>query len=109
MSFIKRRQFLQFASSALATFGISQLEIEQQAIRYAQVLAQNTPRKRALLVGINDYLKVNDFQWYPLEGAVNDTEIQKEVLINLFDFQPQDILVLHNQEATRDNILQAFE
>ena len=81
MSFIKRRQFLQFASSVLSTLGINQLEIEQQAVRYAQVLAQNTPRKRALLVGINDYLKINDFQWYPLEGAVNDTQIQKELLI----------------------------
>ncbi|MBS9396147.1 MAG: caspase family protein [Dolichospermum sp. OL01] len=109
MSFIKRRQFLQFASSLLATLGISQLEIEQQAIRYAQVLAQNTPRKRALLVGINDYLKINDFQWYPLEGAVNDTQIQKELLVNLFGFQPDDIQILHDKEATRANILQAFE
>jgi len=109
MSFIKRRQFLQFSGSALATLGISQLEIEQQAIGYAEVLAQNTPRKRALLVGINDYLKVGEFQWYPLEGAVNDTQIQKELLINLFGFQPNDICILHNQEATRANILQAFE
>ncbi|MDZ8185773.1 MAG: caspase family protein [Nostoc sp. ChiSLP02] len=109
MSFIKRRQFLQFAGSVLATLGISQLEIEQQAVRYAQVLAQNTPRKRALLVGINDYLKVNDFQWYPLEGAVNDTQIQKELLINLFGFQSDNICILHDKEATRENILQAFE
>jgi hypothetical protein len=109
MSFIKRRQLLQFAGSALATLGISQLEIEQQAVRYGQVLAQNTPRKRALLVGINDYLKVNDFQWYPLEGAVNDTQIQKELLINLFGFKSDDIRILHDKEATRGNILQAFE
>ena len=109
MSIIKRRQFLQFAGSALATLGISQLEIEQQAVRYGQVLAQNTTRKRALLVGINDYLKINDFQWYPLEGAVNDTQIQKELLINLFGFQSDDIRILHDQEATRENILQAFE
>ncbi|MDV2997535.1 MAG: hypothetical protein N4J56_007240 [Chroococcidiopsis sp. SAG 2025] len=106
---IERRHFLQFAGSMLATLGLSQVEIEQQAIRYAKVLAQNTSRKRALLVGINDYLKVGDFQWYPLEGAVNDTQIQKELLINLFGFQPDDIRILHNQEATRENILQAFE
>jgi Caspase domain/Domain of unknown function (DUF4384) len=106
---IKRRQFLQFAGSTLAALGFNQLEIEQQAVRYAQVLAQNTPRKRALLVGINDYLKVGDFQWYPLEGAVNDTQIQKELLINLFGFQADDIHILHDQKATRENILQAFE
>ncbi|MGH7998730.1 MAG: caspase family protein, partial [Brasilonema sp.] len=109
MSLIKRRQFLQLAGSMLATLGLSQLEIEQQAIRYAQVLAQNTPRKRAFLVGINDYLKMGDFQWYPLEGAVNDTQIQKELLINLFGFQANDIRILQNQQATRKNILQAFE
>lgn len=109
MSLIKRRQFLQFASSVLATFGLSQLEIEQQAVRYAQVLAQNTPRKRALLVGINDYVNINGNQFSPLEGAVNDTQIQKELLINLFGFQSDDIRILHDQEATRKNILQAFE
>lgn len=109
MSLIKRRQFLQFAGSVLATLGISQLEIEQQAVRYAQVLAHNTPRKRALLVGINDYVNINGNQWYPLEGAVNDTQIQKELLINLFGFQSDDIRILHDQEATRKNILQAFE
>lgn len=109
MLLIKRRQFLQFAGSTLAALGFNQLEIKQQAIRYAQVLAQNTPRKRALLVGINDYLKVGDFQWYPLEGAVNDTQIQKQLLINLFGFQADDIRILHDQEATRENILQAFE
>ncbi|MGB5633680.1 MAG: hypothetical protein WBM86_13015 [Waterburya sp.] len=46
---IKRRQFLQFTGSALATFGLSQLQIQQQGDRYARVLAQDTPRKLALL------------------------------------------------------------
>ena len=109
MPFIKRRHFLQLGGSTLAAIGLSQLEIEQQTIRHTQVLAQNTPRKRALLVGINDYANIGQFQWSPLEGAVNDTEIQKQLLINLFGFQPDNIRILHNEEATRDNILQAFE
>jgi hypothetical protein len=45
---------LQFAGSTLATLGLSQLNI-QQADRYGKVLAQSTPRKLALLVGINEY------------------------------------------------------
>ena len=52
---IKRRQFLQLTGSALATFGLNQLKIQQQGDRYARVLAQDTPRKLALLVGINHY------------------------------------------------------
>jgi|SRR5919202_4229153 hypothetical protein len=52
---ISRRQFFQFAGSTLATIGLSQLDIQQQAERYGKVLAQSTPRKLALLVGINQY------------------------------------------------------
>jgi Caspase domain len=106
MSFIKRRQFLQFAGSALATLGISQLEIEQQAIRYAKVLAQNTPRKLALLVGINRY---DDPKWVSLNGAIYDTQLQKELLIHRFGFNPSDIHILPESDATRQNILQAFD
>lgn len=106
MSPFNRRHFLQFASSMLATLGISQLEIEQQAIRYAQVLAQNTPRKLALLVGINRY---DDPRLIQLNGAVNDSELQKQLLIHRFGFNPSDILTLTERDATRENILQAFQ
>lgn len=82
MSPIKRRQFLQFAGSALATLGINQLEFEQQAIRCAKVLAENTPRKRAVLVGINRYANPK----YPaLNGAVNDATLQKKLLQRFSD------------------------
>ena len=49
MSYIKRRQFLQFAGSALATAGFSQLDIIRQSEQYGKVLGQSTPRKLALL------------------------------------------------------------
>jgi hypothetical protein len=55
MSDLKRRQFLQFTGSALATMGISQLDIMHQSDRYANALSQSTPRKLSLLVGINKY------------------------------------------------------
>ncbi|WP_407900287.1 twin-arginine translocation signal domain-containing protein [Scytonema sp. NUACC26] len=57
MSHIKRRQFLQFAGSALATMGISQLDIMLQGERYAKALAQDTPRKLALLLYVRSFLK----------------------------------------------------
>ena len=51
---MKRRHFFQSAGSAIAALGISQLDLHQQSLRYAKVLAQSTPRKRALLIGISD-------------------------------------------------------
>ncbi|MFB2976301.1 hypothetical protein [Microseira sp. BLCC-F43] len=64
---MKRRQFVQFAASTLTTLGLSQLDIQQRSWRYAKVLAQSTPRKLALLVGINNY--PDD----PLKGCITDT------------------------------------
>ncbi|MBD2604801.1 caspase family protein [Scytonema hofmannii FACHB-248] len=105
MTHIKRRQFLQFASSALATVGISQLDIMRQSEQYAKVLAQNTPRKLALLVGIDEYK--NNIT--PLAGCKNDVLLQRELLTHRFGFNDKDILTLTNAQATRQGILQAFE
>ena len=105
MSYIKRRQFLQFSASALATIGLSQLDIIEQSAQYSKVLAQGTGRKLALLVGINEYSNgINT-----LGGCVNDVKLQQELLIHRFGFQPKDILTLTDQQATRQGILNAFE
>ncbi len=103
---IKRRQFLQFTGSALATLGLSQLETQRQGFRYAKVLAQSTPRKLALLVGINAYLDS------PLDGCITDVELQRELLVHRFGFNPKDILLVTDEteiKPTRQGILQAFE
>lgn len=104
---IHRRQFLQFAASTLATLGISQLDIQKQGLRYARVLAQPTSRKLALLVGVNEYQ-----QWGNLEGCVTDVELQQNLLIHRFGFNPSDIQVLSDQsdqKPTRENILTVFD
>ncbi|GGA17485.1 caspase family protein [Okeania sp. KiyG1] len=103
MSPISRRHFFQFASSILATLGISQLKFLSQAENYGKVLAQSTPRKLALLVGINTY------QTAPLRGCVNDTEMQRHLLIHRFGFNPKDIYIVTDEKATRQGILEAFE
>lgn len=103
MTRITRRHLLQSASSALAALGINQLLFQQQADRYGKVLAQSTSRKLALLVGINQYSS------QPLEGCLNDVELQRNLLIHRFKFNPKDILVLTDSAATRQGILTAFE
>jgi Caspase domain/Domain of unknown function (DUF4384) len=107
MSSIKRRQFLQFSGSLLATLGLSQLDLQHRALRHARVLAQGTPRKLALLVGINEYPEVSGFA--SLRGCVTDVELQRQLLIYRFGFNPADILTLTNAQATRSQILSAFE
>ena len=103
MSRIKRRQFLQFAGSTLFTLGLSQLDIQTAGDSFARVLAQGTPRKLALLVGINTYSDA------PLNGCVTDVYLQQQLLIHRFGFNPKDILILTDGQATRQGILTAFE
>ncbi|MEO1378070.1 MAG: caspase family protein [Cyanobacteria bacterium J06635_10] len=105
MSRIKRRHFLQSTGAALAALGLSQYDIFHQANKYGSVLAQGTNRKLALLVGINEYSS----DMYPLQGCVNDVDMQRQLLINRFGFHPKDILTLTDSQATRQGILTGFE
>jgi hypothetical protein len=105
MTFIKRRHFLQSAGSALAVLGLSQWEIQQKGLHYAQSLAQGSSRKIALLVGINDYAAPVS----PLRGCVTDVQLHRELLVHRFGFNPKDILVITDGQATRQGILTAFE
>ncbi|MCY7392805.1 MAG: caspase family protein, partial [Leptolyngbyaceae cyanobacterium CAN_BIN12] len=116
MSPIKRRHFLQAAGATLASLGISQLDLLHQANQYGRVLAQGSPgRKLALLVGVNDYPdRIPD-----LKGCLTDVELQWELLVHRFGFNPKDILVVADRKLsvtdyeplppTRDHILTAFQ
>ncbi|RMH73507.1 MAG: caspase family protein [Cyanobacteria bacterium J007] len=103
MTPFNRRQFLKFAGLSLGSLGFNCALFQHQARRYGQVLAQSTPRKLALLVGINQYPD------QPLEGCLNDVDLQRHLLIHRFGFNPKDILVVGDREATRTGILTAFE
>ena len=106
---LDRRTFLQQASLALLTLGISDPGLSLLGDRgrlamlkhYSQSLAEPTARKLALLVGINEYPQ-------KLYGCLTDVQIQQELLIHRFGFQPQDIITLTNQQATWENIITAF-
>lgn len=116
MSLIKRRHFLQAAGATLASIGLSQLDFLHRVEGYGQVLAQGSPgRKLALLVGINGYPdKIAN-----LRGCLTDVELQWELLVHRFGFNPKDILVVADRalpvtsdeplKPTRDNILNAFK
>ncbi|MYM62681.1 caspase family protein [Pseudomaricurvus sp. HS19] len=63
-------------------------------------------QRKALLIGINDYAspEVND-----LRGAVNDVEMLRRILITRMGFQPADIRMLTDRQATRTAILDAMD
>ena len=109
---LDRRTFLQQAGLALFTWGateagISSLDKDSQLAalvkNYHQTLAESTSRKLALLVGINRY---PDHEH--LDGCLTDVELQRELLIHRFGFNPQDIVTLCDRQATRENIETAF-
>ena len=100
---MKRRIFLQRIGSVLAVLGATESLLWTKGSRFQQALADPTPRKLALLVGINQYPQIP-----ALKGCLTDVELQRELLINRFGFQPSDILSLTNDKATREGIENAF-
>ena len=109
---LDRRTFLQQAGLALFTWGATETGISvltkteclaASIQNYQKTLAQPTNRKLALLVGINRYPYHED-----LAGSLMDVELQRELLIHRFGFNPQDIMILSDRQATRANIETAF-
>lgn len=96
---LSRRHVLQAAGATLITAGLDQTQL----LRHQSVLAQPTPRKLALLIGINDYTDA------PLYGCVNDVILQRQLLIHRFGFNPRDVVTLLNRDASRQGILDAIE
>ena len=64
---LSRRHFLQAAGATLVTASLPQTQL----LHHQKVRAQSTPRKLALIIGINDYTDV------PLYGCVNDAIYNK--------------------------------
>jgi hypothetical protein len=100
---MKRRTFLQRIGFILAALGVTEAGWFSLGNRYYQALAQPSPRKLALLIGINKYP-----QNLALDGCLTDVELQKELLIYRFGFQESDILTLTDEQATRVAIENAF-
>jgi hypothetical protein len=59
-------------------------------------------KKKALLIGINEY---KHYAEYPLDGCINDVEIVTSVLKGKFGFTEDEITFLRDKEATRSRIV----
>lgn len=72
------------------------------------------PRRRALLVGINDYepqepKTLTGRRLSNLEGAVNDVALMRDLLLSVYKLKAEEIIVLTNQAAGRAAILNAID
>jgi hypothetical protein len=102
-----RRSFLQGVTASIASYwGWQNQSIlsPSQLNAYGAILNPSAARKLALLVGIDRYSTGSS-----LTGCKTDVELQKELLVHRFGFQPQDILTLTDKKATRKNIITFFK
>ncbi len=109
---MKRRQLLQTTLQATGAALLAQSLHPSRSIattvRWPSLPEGESPRKLALLIGINDYLtgcqsKPSDV--HSLQGCHNDVDLMKTLLIHRYGFEPNDISTLIDKEATRTAIL----
>jgi uncharacterized caspase-like protein len=60
-------------------------------------------QRKALIIGINKYQKAS-----PLCHATNDADAMAEILKTKFNFPIENIILLKDDVATKDNIIQRF-
>jgi Caspase domain len=94
-------------SQAIAQ-ALAQTSAQTSTQALAQTLAQPTPRKLALLVGINQYPRQAGRSAPVLKGCATDVELQAELLVHRFGFAAADVLTLTDEAATRSNIESSF-
>lgn len=78
--------------------------------------------RRAVIVGIDKYVpatpapaangpaagRATRSGWTNLDGAVNDAEAMRQVLVSRFGFRENDVHILTNAQASRDQIVKAI-
>jgi hypothetical protein len=95
---MKRRSFLNAATTCLTAWGVSEILLGD----CRSALAASGGRKLAVLIGVNDYPHAS------LRGCLTDVTLQEKLLIHRFGFQPQDIFKFTNQAATTAAVTQLF-
>jgi hypothetical protein len=110
---LNRRAFLQQLTLALGAVGVSGTTLFAGSQQFGQALAKPARRKLALLIGINQYPEraIDSVlaQDVALKGCLTDLDLQRQLLLYRFGFQPADIVTLTNKEATRAGILEAID
>ncbi len=86
----------------LSTLSASPPDVHARVLTRARIATTNAmaaPVKYAMLVGVNKY------PGNALNGCVNDVTNLREMLINNFGFAASNVVMLTDEQATRENIL----
>jgi len=70
-------------------------------------MAEQEPRKLALMIGVNKYQKLG--RRFQLKGCVNDQKMLKGIILERFGFEEKNIQTLFDEQATRNNILRGLD
>lgn len=92
----------------LGTLGICFSVFAPIAVAAAS-LPQETPRRLALLIGIDEYDAPAGANVTRLKGAVADVLAARALLVERFGFEESEIAVLTNELATHRSIVQTFD
>ena len=108
---MRRRHLLQFTGSTIAALTAESMfpAFAKQQSQALSSLSKSGTRKLALLVGINRY---SGEGLRSLRGCLMDIDMQRELLLSRFGFNPADILMLTDDtplKPTRNNIINAYE
>ena len=108
-----RREFLGRLGGVLTALSIGDIALAGLFDTYQQALARS-PRRLALLVGVNQYpdsvLPMGaPSKRAPLQGALMDVELQRELLIHRFGVPSPDIMTLVDNQVTRQGVLDAIQ
>lgn len=68
---------------------------------------ENQPQRFALLIGVQKYANLSDGE--QLNGAVNDVELVRNLLVDRFAFQNANVVTLLDEQATGAAIREQFE
>jgi len=82
---------------------LTALESEQVANEKYSFIKDIYSESWALVIGINAYQNVE-----PLNYALNDAIAVRDMLVNAYGFKEDNIRLIVNEEATKDNILAGF-
>jgi len=74
----------------------------------ALVAERPQARRTALLVGLDRYAPGASARFPTLRGCANDVRRMERVLTERFGFDPRDVFVLLDEEATHRNVVTAF-
>ena len=75
----------------------------------AFVTAPSYGAKYALIVGVNDYINYSEADEVDLSGCENDAMFIKDLLIDHYGFDNNNIIMLLSQDAIKENIEGAFQ